>query len=225
MSPRMIRMMISFALVAAAAQSAAGFWDWAQSRRDQTASVTPDLSLSAATEISGWPAKARALATALIQEHGAPDEISAAQLTWHNRSPWNMIAVFRDAESAERPNNLLQSVAYEVSPRRWRTLSAFDRFVAYEPVRRELTARSDGEATNILALNLADEVIQGRRTPADAAAFYDRTVELSYAGKSSPYMRKLMFSPLTRRYFQKDSARDLQLDREINRIEKSNDRP
>ena len=223
MSPRMIRIMISFGLIAAAAGSAGGFWEAARPRRYD--SPAPDLAGEASRGIAGWPDKARALASALIREHGAPDEITPAQLTWRGRGPWNTIAVYRDAESAERPNNLLQSVAYEVAPRRWRALSAFDRGVAYEPVRRELTARSDREETNLLSLNLADEVIQGRRTAADASAFYDKTVEMSYAGRSSPYMSRLMFSPLTRRYFQKDRARDLQLDREINRIEKSNDRP
>lgn len=168
--------------------------------------------------VASWPERSRLLADAIVREYGAPDEVQPAQLVWRRRHPWTMIAVFRDAQSPERPNNLLQALAYEVPLRRWRALSAFERGATYDPVRKELVARTDGEETNLLALNLADEVIQGRRSPAEANDFFDRTLSLSYAGKSSSYMVRLMFSPALRQYMRGERGLDDDLEREIQRL-------
>lgn len=168
--------------------------------------------------VAAWPQRARLLTAAIVREYGAPDEILPAQLIWRRRHPWTMIAVFRDAQSPERPNNLLQTLAYEVPLQRWRALSAFERGAAYDPVRRELAARTDSEETNLLALNLADEVIQGRRTAAEANDFYDRTLKLSYAGKSSSYMVRLMFSPALRQFTRRQPGLNDDLEREIQRF-------
>lgn len=169
-----------------------------------------------------WPEKARLLAAATVQEYGQPDEIRADQLTWRRRHPWTMIAVYRDAQSIESPNNLLQALPYEVSPRRWRALSSFERGVAYDPVRKELVARGESEEVNLLALNLADEIIQGKRSPAEAAEFYDRTLSLSRSGKSSSYMFRLMFSPALRELTRRERGLNEDLEREVQRLNDRN---
>jgi hypothetical protein len=145
--------------------------------------------------IVDWPAHSRNLAEAVMQEYGPPDGTEQSRLSWEIRRPWKMIVVYRDAPASGRPNGLQQSVAYEVSVRKWRELGAFDRGVDYDPVNHELIAHNDSEMTNVLALNLADEVIRGRRSAVEAREFYDKTLALSYAGKSSSYTRKLLFRP------------------------------
>ncbi|MFI5345020.1 MAG: hypothetical protein ACHQ51_01480 [Elusimicrobiota bacterium] len=169
-----------------------------------------------------WPEKARLLASATIREYGRPDEVRADQLTWTRRHPWTRIAVYRDAQSIENPNNLLQSLPYEVSPRRWRALSAFDRGVAYDPIRKELVARGESEGANLLALNLADDIIEGNRTPAEAAEFYDRTLDLARSGKSSSYMFRLMFSPALREMARRQRGLNEDLQREVQRLNDRN---
>jgi hypothetical protein len=141
--------------------------------------------------ISDWPEQVRDLAELVIQEYGPPDAVEPARLSWQARGPWRAIVVLRDSPGAV----LEESVAYEVPVRRWRALGAFDRGVDYDPVKRRLIARTDREETNFLALNLADEIVRGRRTPAEAREFYDTVYSLSLAGKSSPYMERLLFRP------------------------------
>ena len=170
--------------------------------------------------IAEWPEGARLLAERMIQEYGVPDVMSAARLTWRQRSPWTESIALRDAESSEHPNRLIQSVTYEVPPRRWRALSAFDRGVTYDPIRRELVARSDREETNILALNLADQVIQDRRTPQDAASFYDKALDAARAGGPLDESRRLLFSPSSRRVFKRDGTRDFDLELERERFQR-----
>lgn len=144
--------------------------------------------------ISRWPEDSRALAGVLIEKYGAPDEEVASQLSWNDRGPWKTIVVFRDRAAFGRSAHLLETVAYGKAPfNRWRQLSAFGRGASYDPLTRELSARSDREETNILALNLADEILRGKRNAAGARAFYDSTFNLALFGKSSPYMSRLLF--------------------------------
>lgn len=145
--------------------------------------------------IADWPERSRALAESLIQEYGIPDEAAPSRLSWKGREPWSRVLVERDALDAARPTGVLEAVAYEVPLRRWRELGRLGRGVDYDPVAKELIARTGSEATNRLALNLADEVVRGKRTAEEARAFYDETVALSVAGKSSPYMKRLLFRP------------------------------
>jgi hypothetical protein len=159
---------------------------------------TADSAAGVRAVTAAWPEKSRLLASAIVSEYGAPDEIAPSQLIWRHCHPWTQIAVYRDPAAAKRPDNLLEALAYEVPVRRWRALGAFQRGASYDPVRRELVARGENEGANLLALNLADEVVRGRRTPAEANAFYDDTLSLSYSGKSSAYMLHLMFSPILR---------------------------
>ena len=154
---------------------------------------------SAASLIIRWPEEPRALAGALLEKYGMPDEMVPSQLSWNDRRPWTKIVVFRDPEAAGRPRHLLESVAYgKITLQRWRALSALGRGASYDPVTQELSARTDGEETNFLSVNLADEVIRGRRSAAAARDFYDETANLSLYGKSSPYMTRLLFEPRRR---------------------------
>lgn len=145
--------------------------------------------------ISDWPERSRALAESLVQEYGIPDEATTAGLSWRAREPWSRIVVERDALDSARPSGVLEAVSYEVPLRRWRALGWFDRGVDYDPIKHELIVRTDSEATNRLALNLADEIIRGRRTAEEARTFYDETVALAASGKSSSYMKRLLFRP------------------------------
>jgi hypothetical protein len=140
--------------------------------------------------ISAWSPHSKLLAESLIERYGPPDGFSRNALGWKDRTPWARIVVFDGGDDALR-----QSVAYRVPEEKRGEVAAFNRGVLVSDDGRELTARSHDERFNVLALNLADEVIRGARDPADAQRFYDRTAELALAGKSSAYLEGLMFLP------------------------------
>lgn len=154
-----------------------------------------DAMSEAQATIEPWPVDAKDLAGAMLGEYGPPDEAAPDHLAWSKAAPWERIVVFRDPKAPDQPDRLLQSVAYRVPLKRWRALTSFHRGVSFDPARDELVARTGREDTNFLALNLADEVIRGRRTGAEADAFFDKTSALAFSGKSSSYMRKLLFTP------------------------------
>lgn len=75
-------------------------------------------------------------------------------------------------------------------------MNEYDGSVWYHRTRGELSAQCDKEEMNLLALNLAHDIITGKRTVADARAFYAKTAMAFKLGdKSSPYVQGLMFQP------------------------------
>jgi hypothetical protein len=75
-------------------------------------------------------------------------------------------------------------------------LAAFGRDVRVSADGTALTSRSDEEALNYLALNLAVAIGRGDLDAAGARKSYERAVDLSKAGKSSALTRELLFPPI-----------------------------
>jgi len=174
--------------------TALAFQPWAWNRPQAPRKESPAIS-RALEVIADWPDDSRDLAGAIIDEYGAPDKTSSSRLVWTARPPWKNMTVFRRASDGGRAALLLRTVAYVVPVQRWRALEAFGHGVEYDPLKGELSARSTGEAANFLALNLADEVVRGHLSAADASALYDKTLSLMLSGKSSSYTARLRFRP------------------------------
>jgi hypothetical protein len=133
----------------------------------------------------------------LIDEYGPPDGVALAGLGWKGRGRWKRIVVcdanedyVADYGSAD---DLEQTVAYRLPKGSRAALAAFSGSVQASPDGTELSARSNSEGLNYLALNLADQVVRGVRDPRAARRFYRRTVHLAAAGKTSRYMQRILF--------------------------------
>lgn len=144
--------------------------------------------------ISGWPEISRLTAVKTMEKYGRPDEIEAGLLMWDGNRPWLRTTVYRDEDFTRRSGVLEQAVAFETPVGRWRDLDSLSIGVAYDPVGETLSASSESEEINTLALNVAVDVIQGRREVSEARKFYLRTLDASLSGKSSSYTRGLRFS-------------------------------
>jgi hypothetical protein len=159
----------------------------AEERSDRAQAVVPH-----------WHAYSQVAAMKILEEYGPPDQIRSDRLVWYNKGPWNRIAVWNAANSnysgTVGPDNLEQTVAYEVPRGKRKALAAFSDKLAVSKDGKELSVRGNSEALNILTLNLADEIVWGHRRPDDARSFYGRIYQLSHAGKSSPYTEGLLFS-------------------------------
>jgi hypothetical protein len=142
--------------------------------------------------IAGWSPASRVTAAGLIEGYGPPDAVALGALGWKNRGGWKRIVLW-DANESAGAGNLEQTVAYRVPEGRRDALEAFSGRVRVSRDGTELSARSDSEGLNCLALNLADEVGRGVRGPEEARRFYESTVALAAAGKSSRYMQGILF--------------------------------
>lgn len=134
----------------------------------------------------------------LIDKYGPPDRVETRRLVWEKRGPWKRIVVWDMMgffEGDFSVKNIEETLYYPVPRERRGDVREFRKDLTVSEDGAELSARSASEETNFLALNLADEIVRGKTKVADARAFYDQTVKLSESGKTSPYMKGLLFQP------------------------------
>ena len=147
--------------------------------------------------IKTWPKPERATAAAMIEKYGRPSQFDRRALVWFNNGTWKRTIVYRNGlhHAAHTPDKdfLQQSIGYIVPNDKIADLKKFDKSLEVSQTAGEMTFTSNKEATNLLALNLADEIVVGKRTAADARAFFARTSKLAASGKSSRYSESLRF--------------------------------
>ena len=154
--------------------------------------------------IRSWPEAERTAAGAMIEKYGKPSQFDHRALVWFNNGRWKRTIVYRNGLHRGGPARgkvfLEQSIGYIIPNDKLAELKRFDRRLDVSPTAGELTFTSDSEATNLLALNLADEIVVGKRSVADARAYFAKTSRLAASGKSSPYLDGLRFDVDINRY-------------------------
>ncbi|MBI5240749.1 MAG: hypothetical protein HY926_09775 [Elusimicrobia bacterium] len=140
----------------------------------------------AVAQTAGWSSLSRLVARQTIEKYGPPDYVLADRLQWDAHRPWKRIVVFNALAAP-----LEQAVGYEGSTRGLTGPVLFPYGSSAYSDGRDLAARSNSEELNRLCLNLADDIVQGRRSVAEARRLYRRTVSLALSGKASPYMDRL----------------------------------
>ena len=150
--------------------------------------------------VASWPEKPRETVTMLTAKYGQPTVVGDRMVVWYGTGPFVKTAVARDEAPHEFPmphtDYLTQTVKHRVPADKLAALNEYDGSVWYHRTRGELSAQCDKEEMNLLALNLAHDIITGKRTVADARAFYAKTAMAFKQGdKSSPYVQGLMFQP------------------------------
>lgn len=155
----------------------------------------PSAAGSAQERISKWGELPRGLAAGLLEKYGEPDEMTPGWLTWRRRGIFLWMTVYSGEGFPRRWGLLEQSVAYPLSKPGQADVAALRLGVDYDPSVGTLTVSAESEEAAFLALNVAHDVLQGRRVPAEAREFYRKTMDLSLSGKSSPYTSGLLFKP------------------------------
>lgn len=149
--------------------------------------------------MQGWPKEAREAARLVIDKYGDPDEATASVLIWHGRGPWKRIEASRDFDSHEFPaphNDSVESfLQHAIPPQKAGELGEFDGSVVVNRTRGELSARCHDEEANFLALNLAHDIIEGKKTVREAREYYAYEFLAYRKGEPTPYMEGLRFSP------------------------------
>jgi hypothetical protein len=150
------------------------------------------LARTADATVQAWPERSRLIARAMIEEYGEPDSFDEITLTWRGNGKWKKSVVYRGTwphfVTLRGKDYLEQTIGCRVPAGKVEELKRFDAAIGVDREAGELSARSDSEPLNYLALNLAKEIIDDRRSVEDARAFYRKTAELYESGKSSPYL-------------------------------------
>jgi hypothetical protein len=138
---------------------------------------------------AAWPEGAALAARLMVEQYGPPQWSSAGQLEWSSAAPWKRIVVRGRGQGF-----LEQAVGYRVPHEKLAALLEFGRGLRPDLARGELAAFGESEESNLLRLNLADDIAQGRMSAEQAGRAHEDTLRKAYAGKSSPYLERLLFA-------------------------------
>jgi hypothetical protein len=170
----------------------------AYSQGEQPASRQQTSEKAAAQQvIEEWPETASKVAREMIDKYGEPDGVTDTMLIWEENDPWVRTIVHKEEIDHNFPvphkDVLEQFINYDVPEEKFSDLAKYDGSVVAYRTNGELSARCDKEAANILALNLAHEIVEGERSVEDARAFYAQTVETMMQGETPEYVQGLQF--------------------------------
>lgn len=148
--------------------------------------------------IQKWPGYSRGLARAMIGAYGPPQRFDENLLAWDDNGMWKRSIVYRKSWphfiAFQDKDYLEQTIGYRVPDDKVAALKRFNSQISVDKENGELSARSESEKMNYLAINLAEEIITDERTVDEARDAYRKTKELSKAGKSSRYLEGFTFS-------------------------------
>lgn len=148
--------------------------------------------------IAAWPKVARQAAETTVEKYGPPDEASSNRLIWHENGPWRRTVVYSEEVPHRFPTPhhdvLEQYIPYKVPVEKFNELAAFDGSVLVDRTKGEISARCEGEEANFLALNLANEIVEGRKDVESARAAYGEAMQAMQKGDTPEIMQRLLFS-------------------------------
>jgi hypothetical protein len=158
-----------------------------------------DVSLDEAQRIlDAWPAAPRKVAEKLLDHYGPPNEATSTKMFWYRVGPWARMELTADEVLHHFPTPhtdfLTQYVDYPVPAEKASALAEFDGSVIVDRTAGQIGARCDHESYNTLTLNLAVDIIEGRRTVDDAREFYAETAAAFVLGRDAPYAERLQFT-------------------------------
>jgi hypothetical protein len=148
------------------------------------------------TVLEQWEEAPREKAQELIERYGQPDEVTSNRLIWHDGDWWKRTEVVNEEIPHNFPEEhrdfLYQTVDYNVPEDKVSDVIALSGSLIIDRVKGELTSRCDSEEHNLLALNLAHQIVQGDHTAQSAR---DVLAQARLEGQHADLTERLTFSP------------------------------
>lgn len=149
--------------------------------------------------ISQWPVASRFAAEDMVEKYGLPDSVSNDSIVWEETGYFKRSIVYRDGVTHNFPSPhqdvLQQFVGYRIPAGKVEELWKFDGSITVDRTRGEISSRCNREEMNVLALNLADNIIQNRMKVPRAREVYEASAKSFMKGDpTTNYMAGLNFS-------------------------------
>ncbi|MGI8560355.1 MAG: hypothetical protein ACR2J7_02730 [Luteimonas sp.] len=148
--------------------------------------------------MQAWPKASREAVAFMTKKYGPPAAMTSGMAVWGKTGPWKRTIVYGTAVPhnfpGPHPDVMQQFIDYKVPVSMYDELAQYDGSVVLERTSGEMSARCDKEGANFLALNLANDIVTGKRSVADARKMYGEQIMAMKAKKSAPYTEKLLFS-------------------------------
>lgn len=148
--------------------------------------------------IDKWPDTSKKVANTMMDKYGQPDEQTSSRLIWNNTGQFIHTIVYRDEVQHDFPmphkDVLEQIINYNVPADKFDDLANYDGSVIAERTKGTLAARCDKEAANFLALNLANDIVEGKKTVDEAREYYANAIMQMLKGEKDDYLTGLQFN-------------------------------
>ncbi|MEJ7608689.1 MAG: DUF4142 domain-containing protein, partial [Bryobacteraceae bacterium] len=135
----------------------------------------------------------------MLAKYGVPLEVTSEKLVWHNQGPYKKITVTKVEHHHDFPkphmDYMEHTIPYQVPADKANALSAYDGSLTFDRTRGEMSARCDLEGHNILTLNLANDIVMGKKNADEARKAFGQIVVEDTKGKYPPYTVALQFDP------------------------------
>lgn len=147
--------------------------------------------------IASWPETAKSTAQEIAEKYGAPDMVGSDLLEWQDKGPYVWIRV-NSTEVAhnfpiEHKDVLDIAIPYRVPVDMYTTLAEFDGSAVAMRTKGLLVASCFKEGLDILILNLANDVVTGEKTPAEARSAFGEIAMGMMRGEKNPHTEALQF--------------------------------
>jgi hypothetical protein len=150
-------------------------------------------------DISAWPEASQMASAMMMDKYGKPNESTEHMLVWYNNGPWKRTTIYNEETKhifpVDHVDVMEQVINYKVPPNKFSDLAAYDGSVTVRMTDGELSAKCDKEGANFLAVNLANDVITGKKSVTEARNFYANAIkDFALQNKMSPYMESFQFT-------------------------------
>lgn len=188
-----LKIIIAVTLIAIAA---AAITDYSVNGKAK-ASTTGKVITSPDHDMTGWSNASMMAVQMMKKQYGEPNEKTATMMMWHNTGQWSHTVVYAKEFKHDFPmphtDVMEQWINYNVPPAKFTELAMYDGSVTCNRTNGTISARCDKEGANFLAINLANDIITGKKDVKSARDFYATSVKEFINGGKPAYMQKLQF--------------------------------
>lgn len=157
----------------------------------------PANAQSAEQIVADWPEVAKKSAMETIKKHGEPGGINEDRLVWENKGPYKTIIAYKHQVPHHFPvkhfDTLEHVIDYMVPSDKFDELAMFDGSLIVERTKGTMAARCDSEAHNLIALNLAHDIVTGEKSVEQAKQDYAQLAMALKKGEKPADTQKLTF--------------------------------
>ena len=147
--------------------------------------------------LGNWPSEQKQVVQSLLRQYGPPTASSSDMIVWQKAGPFREVVVKKEAMEHRFPiphkDFLTLTINQKVPVDKVSDLLAFDGSLVVDKTRGTLSSSSNSMGMSLLSLNLAKEIIDGKRTPQDARTFAAQQAQAMAKGGRPDYMRRLQF--------------------------------
>ncbi|MCE9537639.1 MAG: hypothetical protein K8R85_00250, partial [Bacteroidetes bacterium] len=149
-------------------------------------------------DMSGWSDASKMAVMMMKKSYGEPVAKTADMMMWNSTGQWKKTVVYAKEFKHDFPmphtDVMQQWIDYKVPQEKFSDLAKYDGSVVCNRTNGEISARCDKEGANFLAINLANDIITGKKDVKNARDFYAKSIKEMINGGKPEYMQKLVFN-------------------------------